>query len=330
MAIHERSRLLLAAWVVLAACRAPSPDRPLPGKTPVEVGYSALRISLPVFVAKHHGMFERHGLNVTLRRYETAQPLVEEVLDCRVNAGGYAAFPIIFAAAARDGSVVRVATALQEDQQHPVSYLLRRAGDETLTALPGLKGKRVGILPTTAYTHWLTVVLKAAGMEAADVTVVPVAPPLQLTMLAQGGVDVLFTNDPMATAALAKGVARPLDLPAPVPRALGRSLNFGTFMLCARFVTQQPAAARALVAALDDAIAFITANQQGARATMAGYVRPEEQEFLDRYPDALFLSSGAFTQNQLAAEVMSARQLGILERNVDVGGWVLEAPRVTE
>ena len=52
-------------------------------RPPLEVGYSALRISLPIFVAERRGLFARHGVRVRLRRYETAQPLVEEVLDGR-------------------------------------------------------------------------------------------------------------------------------------------------------------------------------------------------------------------------------------------------------
>lgn len=70
----------------LAACDA-TDAKSAQSREPLTVGYSALRISLPVFVARQRNMFARHGLEVELRRYETAQPLVEEVLDGRVDAG---------------------------------------------------------------------------------------------------------------------------------------------------------------------------------------------------------------------------------------------------
>ncbi len=320
--MRVRFLTFVSCCLLLGACSraaaAPSGDA-----STLVVGYSALRISLPVFVAKERGLFRRHGLRVRLKRYETAQPLVEEVLDGRVLAGGYAALPIVFTAASRDGSRVRLTTALVEDRARPVSYLLRPKSRHDLRSAADLRGARIGILPTVAYQKWLGAILRHAGVRPDEVTVMPIAPPEQVQALAHGGIDALFTNDPMATAALAAGVAAPLGTKAPVPDALGGPLLFGSFLVHPRLVRERPDVVRALEAALDDAIAVIDADPDAARRAMLPFVRPTERPFVDRYPPARYLGSDALTADRLTAEVQSERRLGMLSSQVDVHGWAL-------
>lgn len=271
---------------LLSACSRPAAA---PASERVVVGVSLLRISQPVFVAAERGLFAAHGLDVELKRFDTAQPLADELAAARLDAAGYVAFPILFS---REGQPppVRVATALVEDDAHPLSYVLVQK-DSALASVEALKGKSVGILPTIAYRRWLKAVLAAHGLSDADVTVTPVAPPLQVDTLASGGVDALFTGDPMATAALARDVARPLGSGAEVPKALGAPLYFGTFALSEALATQRPKAAAALVAALDDAIALIARDGQVGRDAMAKYVREPERPFVSKYPDTRYLDS---------------------------------------
>ncbi len=334
---RSRTRGAVAGLVALAAIgcgQEPggvgSGDAP-PGRLPtMVVGYSALRISLPVFVAESRGLFERHGLDVELRRYETAQPLVEEVLDGRIAAGGFAALPIVMTAAAADDSEVRIAAAMVEDSTHPVSYLLRRASDDSLTRPGDLSGHRIGILPTVAYERWLDTVLESAGVDPDEVTVLRVAPPQQAQMLEGGGVDALFTNDPMATAALATGVAATLGEPAPVPRALGGPLVFGAFLIHPRTQRERPRDTAHLIAAIDEAIGLIEADQDAARRDMQPFVRAPERAHVMRYPPARYRSSRAFDDAALRHEVSEMRRLGILTRAPATDGWVISAPEPAE
>lgn len=54
------------------------------------IGISLLRISLPVFVAEQHGLLKKHGIDAEVRRYDTAQPLADELCasrDARLGGG---------------------------------------------------------------------------------------------------------------------------------------------------------------------------------------------------------------------------------------------------
>lgn len=318
----SRRAAILLSLLLLGAC---GDDGAAPGRASITIGYSALRISLPVFVAAERRLFEAQGLDVTLVRYETAQPLVEEVLDGRVLAGGFAALPIVFTAAERDGSEIHLALAMVEDEAHPVSRLLRRRGDDTIGSAADLRGRTVGILPTVAYRRWLEALLRHAGVPIEEVTVVAVAPPQQVQALDGGGVDALFTNDPMATAAVAAGVAEGVGPAAPVPAATGQPLVFGSFLVHPRLVRERPDVVARLLAALDDAVALVHADQDAARRAMTGYVRAPERPFVGRYPDARYLDTRQADDATLAAAVRSMVELGVLSREVPVDGVMLRA-----
>ncbi len=261
------------------------------------IGVSTLRISLPVFVAEQNGLFAKHGIDAEVRRYETAQPLADELGAARIDAGGYVAFPILFGPGAPPPRV-RVITAVVEDAGHPLSYLLVKKGSG-LRGVAALKGRRIGILPTAAYRRWLEAILHHDGLGPEDVTIVPFAPALEVDALVGGGVDALFTGDPMATAALARGLAELATDTPDVPRVLGDPFLFGTFAVTEDFAQKHPAQAQALSSALDEAITMLAADPAVGKAAMKPYVRETERPFVDQYPPSRYLRSGEVSAAQL-------------------------------
>jgi NitT/TauT family transport system substrate-binding protein len=304
--------------LLLAGCgRAHSASH---GARHLVVGASALRISLPVFVAAREGIFRRHGLDVEVRPYATAQPMMDDVALGRIDAGGYVAYPIVFMASRRAARPTRVVTAVVEDGAHRLSYVLARTGSG-LHFPADAAGRRVGILPTVAYRRWLPAILAAAGVDPQGVTVVPVDPAMQARSLAAGAVDLMFTNDPMATAMVAAGTAEVVDDGPPCARRLSEPFWFGSFALGGALAESSPELAQRLVAALDEAIARVRADPAAARRAMADFIRPEEQRFLERYPDARYLNSREADADTLAAEVARERALGILDAAPPVQSW---------
>lgn len=278
----------------------------------IEVGYSALRISLPLFVAAERGHFTRHGLDVKLKRYETAQPLVEEVLDGRIPMGGYAALPIVLTVARGETANVHAMTILVEDQAHPVSVLLRRKDAPTIRSIQDLRGKRVGLLPTIAYQKWFERMLQNASMDPSEVQVTPLAPALQVQALAEGGVDALFTNDPMATAAIVHANAERFGPQAPVVDAVGGPLYFGTFLTASQFARERPQLISRMAAALDDAIEDIRRNRETTKMAMKPYLRPTDAPLVERYPDARYLQTDEFSQADLDEQITAMHTQGII------------------
>jgi NitT/TauT family transport system substrate-binding protein len=279
------------AWVACA--------RPERTTEPLVVGVPLLRIAQPVFVAAERGLFTKHGLQVELRKFDTAQPLADELAAGRLDAAGYMALPILFS---REGGPpkVRLAGAIVEDDAHPLSFLLVKT-DSPLSSVEELAGKNVGILPTLAYRRWLQAVLAQHGVALEQVAVTPLAPQLEVQALEAGGVDALFTGDPMAGAALVRGVARPLSQAAEVPRALGAPFLFGSFALSEKLVSERPGVAESLVAALDEAIALIDEDGAVGRTALSHVLREGDRVFIMQAPATGYLKSSAVTEAALDA-----------------------------
>jgi ABC-type nitrate/sulfonate/bicarbonate transport system substrate-binding protein len=293
-----------------AACKRATPDTK-PETKHMRVGVSLLRISQPVFVAAERGLFTKHGLDIELVKFDTAQPMADELIAGRLDAAGYVAFPILFGGAPTTARP-RVVTAIVEDAKHPLSYLLVRKGSG-LRGTRALVGKKIGILPTLAYRKWLEAILRHDGVRLEDVTIVPIAPPLEVDTLAGGGVDALFTGDPMATAALARDVAELATDTPDVPRVLGDPFLFGTFALSDRAATTPEA--KQLALALDEAIGILETDPGAGRTCMKPYVREPERAFVDRYPDTRYLRKADVTA---AAIDHALEQVGTTLRAADV------------
>ena len=315
-------RILTGLYLGACIACAREPDRPLAQGASLEIGYSALRISLPLLVAQSRGLFASRGLAVTLKRYETAQPLVEDVLDGRLLAGGYAALPIVFTAASRGGTRPALISAVMEDETHPISYLLKRRGAAPIENVADLRGKRVGVLPTLAYQKWLAAILSEAGLAVGDVHVVPLAPAQQVSGLAEGVVDALFTNDPMATSALERGAAERLGPVAPLVSVVRQPVWFGSMLAHERLLRERPQDAEKLVAAIDEAIGYVHADQAAARRMLSPFLRDSERAYVERYPASRYLRSAEIDSARLGSELRLQVRLGAIEPPADPQGWV--------
>lgn len=306
--IHTLLSLAVAALLSLELFRS----RPSAARDEITLGVASLRISLPLFLAAEQRIFARHGLRVRLRPYPTAQPMIDDVALGRLDAGGFAAWPIILLTSARSGVSLEVTAGVLEDEGHRLSYVLARRGSG-LRFPRDAAGRRVGVLPTVAYRRWLSAMLVAARVDPGSVETVSVEPGMQAQTLARGGVDMLFTSDPMATAMLARGVAELIDDGPPCARRIAAPFHFGAVALSGDFVRRAPARARALSRAIDDAVLAARRDPSAARASMRRYLRPDERPWIDRYPPSRHATASESAE-VLWAEIERERAMGILDR----------------
>lgn len=296
------------------------------GVSPVTIGYSRLRISLPLFVAQERGIFQRHGIRATLTAYDTAQPMMQALVEGRVSVAGYTALPITFGGMLRSRTPLLFVTANVEDQGHRISYLLRRRPDAGQTSpirtIADLRGRRIGILPTSAYRAWLEAILDANGVRASEVTVQPIEPMLEASALQSGGVDALFTNDPAATAAIARGIAEPVTDFVEVPRYLGEPFLFGSFNVRKDWADAHPQAYQRLAAALDEAVAYVNTHQDEARRDLARYLPEAFRAHVSRYPDARYLPTSEVREDDFARAAAEYHRRGIIPQPIDLAGLV--------
>ena len=283
----------------------------------VKIGYSRLRISLPIFVASQKGIFAKNGLDPELVMFDTAQPLADALCGGRIDVAGYTAFPIMFSAQARSKKELYYVTAILEDEKHPISMMIVKK-DSSFDSITALRGKKIGILPTVAYKIWLEVILEHNGITPGEVIFQQVAPALTPQALETGLVDAVFTNDPAVTTCLQKGIAKLLTKEALVPKYLDSPFPFASFNLTREFVKQNPVLARKIVLSLDEAIDFIASHQKESKQMMSAFLPDPQKPFVEQYADSYFLKSGEFTEKALISAGEMYQKTGILKEIPDL------------
>jgi NitT/TauT family transport system substrate-binding protein len=292
-------------------------------ETTVEIGYSALRISLPVFVADEKGYFKNEGLDVKLTRFDTAQPLMSSLVAGNVQIAGYTALPITYNAMMRSKTELYHVTAMLEDQKHRISYLLVPKDTPDTFSIADLKGKKIGILPTLAYRVWLQEILKHNGVDQSEVEIVQIAPTLAPSALESGQVDALFTNDPAATTVLQRGIGRLLSDEVEVPGIFGEGFVFGSFNIRKDYADAHPEITRKVTNALDKAVKFVNSNPAEAKQIMKNYLHSSQKPFVDYYPDALYQTTSEVVPVEFQEIADKYSQIGIIAEPLRVEHQVL-------
>jgi ABC-type nitrate/sulfonate/bicarbonate transport system substrate-binding protein len=310
----------------------------------VTVGYSALGISLPIFVAHRTGLFADQGLRVQMKGYPTAHPLVEAIVDKSVPCGGFVAFPIALHRHVR-ARPLHYACAVAEDLDNPISFLLVRKGSGIRT-IEDLAGRRVGVLPTKAYREWLKVLLTRSGLDyhqvkldktcrcmetcAARKTPIErmvhahdVLPHETATALRSGRIDAIFTNDPAVTDAVRSGVADIFGDRPILPPLLGSPFLFGSFVFDSDFVADRPDEARRIIAAVDEGVRVCQQDPVEARRLAATYLPRSCADLRDGFGRPVFLTSRELDAARLQATTDLLADGGMIGGRVDIGPWVM-------
>lgn len=324
------SLVILAGLWIISQPQKSSQSNKGEGLEKVEIGYSRLRISLPIFVADQAGIFEKHGIDADLKMYETAQPLMQALVEGKVDVAGYTALPITYNGMLRSNKDLYFLSLMVEDQEHRISYFLRPSTPSgqspSIVSISDLGGKTVGILPTIAYKSWLEAILSKNGLvPGKDVIIQQVAPTLQAQALKSGGVDALFTNDPAATSAIKIGVAEPFSDQVEVPAYLGSPFPFGSFNVSKTWAEENPDTMRKLSAALNEAIDFVNSNPELSKVYMAPYLPEQFQAHVSSYPDALYVKLSDSNEDILDTAMKQYFEIGIIPSMINLEGLVYKS-----
>ena len=318
--------LAISILVVAAAFVFSNTPQQKTEEAALTIGYSKLRISLPIFVAQEQGFFTKHGLKINLQPYETAQPLMQALISGQIDIAGYTAFPITYNGMLRSGKPLYFLTTLLEDQEHRLSYLLRpktpKGQEPSIKTLADLSGKTIGILPTIAYKAWLEAILKKNNIDLRTVTIQQIAPLQQAQALKTGGVDALFTNDPAATSAIQAGAAELLLNEVEAPTYIQNPFPFGSFNIAKAWADENPEHVKKLRLALDEAVQFVNQNPEAAKHAMAPYIPEKFRTHIPHYPAARYLTSAQTTQTLLQSTADTYVKIGIIPQPPDLSGLV--------
>ena len=216
--------------------------------------------SCPVTVAREQGYFNAEGLLAVVQPHSSGKAAMEAVLQGRANLGTVADIPIMFAGL-EERPVAVIASIFKTEKDHGV--VGRR--DRGVSSPASLKGKRIGVTLSTSGHFTLDAFLNRQRLLPSEVSMQNYQPGELAGALARGEVDAVASWEPLLeemrnqqgangvafygedvyesvynVAGMRDYIAGHPDTIKKVLRALQRG---------ARFCTEQPAAARALLAA---------------------------------------------------------------------------------
>jgi ABC-type nitrate/sulfonate/bicarbonate transport system substrate-binding protein len=143
-------------------------------------------------VAKQQGLFEKHGLDVTVANFTSGKQCLDTVIGGGADIATTAEAPTTAAAMAKQ----------------PIAFLARTEYSDlkTLTAasagivkLADLKGKRIAYTAGTGGDVYTQALLKKAGLSAADVSLINLRPQDMVNGMASGSIDAYNSWEPHIT-----------------------------------------------------------------------------------------------------------------------------------
>jgi NitT/TauT family transport system substrate-binding protein len=254
---------LLALVSCIGLCSAAQAD----STVPVAIGLSGWTGFAPLTLAKQAGIFEKHGLDVTLNKIPQASrglALASGQIQCAATT---VETWIIW-----DANGVKAKQIFQLDKSHGADGMVVRNG---IGSIAELKGKTIAAsAPGTSPYFYLNWILAKNGLNIKDVTVVNLEPGPAAQAFVAGQNDAAMTYEPYLSTVRAapeagKIIATTLDYPAVMD----------TFGCTPEFLQANPAAGKALVAAYRDALKMIAEDREAAFGIMGADVNQTAEQF---------------------------------------------------
>lgn len=250
--MNSRARLLITggALAVASLANAALAD-PVRINVPKWVGFA------PLFVAQEKGFFKKHGVEVDLSTIDSAPEfyplLIVGKFDMSAGAVGTA---ILYLKHADDLQYVT----LLDDSYGGDGIVARKE----IRSLGDLKGRSIAVNKAASSEFYLNALLRQAGLSEEDLAIVDMAPGDAGKAFLAGRVDAAVTWEPYLTQTKQTDFGHLLIDSTTTPGLVSD-------VLIARksFVTQRAAEVKAVVAAWNEAVAYVAQQPTEANEIMA-------------------------------------------------------------
>jgi NitT/TauT family transport system substrate-binding protein len=241
---------------------------PAMAQTKVAVGYTASGDFLPIFVAKDKGFLEKRGIDATITRIALASTIPAALMANSVQIGIGTGSGLLQATEGGLDLVVVSGAARQSRANPTVSILARK--DAKISSPADFKGKKVGVpglnsVIDVMFRKWL----KDKGVAPDSVQLVEAPFPQMNDMLRGGTLDAVAVLDPFRLKILADGNGVKI---ADYFAEVKDNMIFSFWMSTGAWAKANPNVVTAFREAAREAIAYIEANKDEAKAIEAKYL----------------------------------------------------------
>jgi NitT/TauT family transport system substrate-binding protein len=251
--------LVLAATAAIASAQ----------ETKVAIGISGWTGFAPLTLAKEAGLFNKHGLDVSIKKIpQKDRHLAIASGDVQCAATTVETWVVW------NANGVATTQIFQLDKSYGADGMVVKPN---ITKISDLKGKTVAAdAPGTAGYFGLAWILKKNGMSVKDVKVVNMGPQPAANAMIAGteGIDAAMTYEPYLGAVRAKPEAGKI-----IATTLDYPMVMDTFGCTPKFLAENPKAAQALANAYFDAVDMIKAEPKKSFEIMGADVKQSAEAF---------------------------------------------------
>ncbi|HEX6012651.1 MAG TPA: ABC transporter substrate-binding protein [Geminicoccaceae bacterium] len=304
-------------WVLVAASAGLALSAPARAATVVAIGMSGWTGFAPLTLAKEAGIFERNGLDVTIKKIpQKDRHLAIASGDIQCAATTVETW-IVW-----NANGVATKQLFQLDKSHGADGMAVR---NDIGSIADLKGKTVAAsAPGTAPYFTLAWFLKENGLTVKDVSVVNLEPAAAAQAFIAGQGDAAMTYEPYLSAVRAKPEAGKI-----IATTLDYPMVMDTFGCTPAFIEEHPEAAQALAESYFEALEMIGREQEKAYGIMGADVNQTAEQFAasakylrwqDREANRAFFDGEIQAFSEEAADLLL--ELGIIRQVPDIAGII--------
>jgi NitT/TauT family transport system substrate-binding protein len=195
--------------------------------------------------------------------------------------------------------------------------LLVRA-DSAVESVEELSAAKIGTFPGTTMITYADLALATFFDDVRKPSFVGMVPPALIEALATGRVDGILPIEPIATIALAEGVAKEV-LDNPLGNVIS-PFTGGASALRTGFIEDNPEAAAAVIRAMNRAVDFIRENDKEARRMLAQYTG-FSAELLESANIGYIWKLDEIDRDAVKALADILFNAGVVEQRVDTNSW---------
>lgn len=237
----------------------------------ITLGYSAWPGWFPWAVAQEQGLFEKNGVDVELKWFDSYTDSINALSSGAIDANSQTLNDTL--SAVSGGAQLRVV--LTNDNSTGNDQIIAREG---ITSVADLKGKKVAVEEGTVDHYLLLLALEEAQLTQEDIELVPMLTDAAAAAFVAGEVDAVGVFAPFTSTALelqgSQAIATSAEFPGAIPDHL---------VVSDKLVNERPEDVQKLVNTWFDTIAWIKDNKDAALKIMAerGGVSVDEYKSYD-------------------------------------------------
>jgi ABC-type nitrate/sulfonate/bicarbonate transport system substrate-binding protein len=268
--------LCLALAFVTTGCAGDTPQQGQDAKIPMTFTGAGNLSWLNVFVAEDEGIFDKHGIESTVRVFDVGFLGTEAVLAGEAQTAGSVEFPLLGLLGQGAGLVVPAVVATAEDQRIVVKDSIQKPED--------LRGKKIGLIGGSAFEYSFQEYLNHFNIPKEEVEFVNVDAAEQVAVMARGDIDGFLNVEPVVSRALNSvenvHVLKPGTEEVYTTRIL--------LQMNKDWVNSNPDGVKKALAALMEANDFIKANRDKAAEIGAKWTKSDKATVTSFLEDAKF------------------------------------------